>query len=400
MNRSTYILILILLCLNFWNIKPIGLLPQDAILVSTFMYLIAGILFYPNRSAVFKKKYYTPINWIFVGIFLSMIPAYLVYHQSIIQSLITYRQQYLMSIPFFLARIRPTKDDVLKALNTFSYIYGIFLFLKVIMPSLYVVDIEKEVFRSTTNNSIYLEGYTLMTIPLYYTLQLLVRKLTIKRMLYAFYIVALIFLSDNRSTLFPVLLLSGYMILKLKSSKKYFVIVLVAILGIYLMADRIFELIEETHTELDKGEGNRERAFMYFIFEGSNNILCAIFGNGLLSLNSTSRLMDLMNLGIYNSDLGFIGYWNQFGIIPIIVFFYIYIGTIKNKGIPIYLKLTSIQTLICGLTISYFARPYSIIFFVLFYYLYGLALKDIHVHHQIDKKKYHVGNSNSRLQKL
>lgn len=396
MNRSIYILILIFFCLNFWNIKPIGFLSSDTILIATFIYLIAGIIFYPNRSYVFSGKYYTPINWILAGIFLSMIPAYIFYNQSITQSLITYRFQYLMSIPFFLARINPTKVEVLKALKIFSYIYGLFLVFKIAVPSLYVVDIEKEIFINPEDDSVLLAGFTLMTIPLYYTLQQLVTNLTKEGVLYSLYIMAMIFISGNRSTLFPALLLSGYMILKLKSNKKYFVIALAVIIGIYAMSDNIMALIEQTQSNINDTDYNRNKAVIYFIYEACPNIWCAIFGNGYLSAHSTSIMADLMDIGIYNSDLGFVGYWNQFGIIPIIAFLYIYIGAIRKKKIPIYLKLTSIQTLICGLTISYFGNTVQMIFFLIFYYLYNLEL--LTVTHRIQSKS-HVGNSNSRLQK-
>ena len=77
-----------------------------------------------------------------------------------------------------------------------------------------------------------------------------------------------------------------------------------------------------------------------------------------------------MELGIYNSDLGMIGYWNQYGIIPVITFLAYIWRSFRAKWCPFYVKATGFHLLACALTISYFGTPANILWFVVFYYLY------------------------------
>lgn len=137
-------------------------------------------------------------------------------------------------------------------------------------------------------------------------------------------------------------------------------------------------MIEEAQNQLNDPNYNRNKAMEYYIFNSIQNIWCAIFGNGLISSHTSDVLSVLKSMGIVNSDLGFVGYWNQFGIIPIIVFLYLYIGTLVRKRMPIYLKLISLQTLAGAFTISYFGSIHHMLFFIFFYYLYNLELSKNH----------------------
>lgn len=369
LKKSTYLVILYILFLQGLNFAPLANFGGDVFFILIIGYLFFGKYIYRRTQKIlFPKKYYICIRWIFIGIFLSMISAALYYHQSIVQSLITYRTQYLMITPFFLAKMGFSREDVIQSLYKFTWVFSFFYLLRYIIPGLFIIS---ETYID--GDAVVLPGYTLLTIPLYYTLQKLNVRIRLRDILFIIFVIGLIFLQGNRSTLFPVLILSCWMFLKVKSKYRIpFIIFIsfIAFVAILQVWDTLHELIEETQHQLNDPKYNRNKAFVYFIEAFSPNLWCTIFGNGFLSSHSTSIMRLLMERGIYNSDLGFVGYWNQFGLIPICVFLYLYISAIFRKTIPYYLKSIAIQTLICGLTISYFGSTYHMIFFIVFYYLY------------------------------
>ena len=134
-------------------------------------------------------------------------------------------------------------------------------------------------------------------------------------------------------------------------------------------------LFEETTTQVEDEEYNRNKAYRYFIFEACPNVWCYIFGNGFLSSHATSHMQDMKAIGVHNSDVGFIGYWNQYGIIPIIAFLLMLIPASVGRHNSHFIRCWAIQILICGLTISYWGPAYML-YMSLFYYLYYLDLKE------------------------
>ena len=76
-----------------------------------------------------------------------------------------------------------------------------------------------------------------------------------------------------------------------------------------------------------------------------------------------------MAFGVYNSDVGFVGYWNQFGLIPILVFLLMLIPAALGRHNSHFIRCWAIQILVCSLTISYWGGIY-VLYISLFYYLY------------------------------
>lgn len=372
MSKSNYLCILYILFVSAFSMIPLGYISNDGFLVLTLLYLYGGVKYYGKYKEIyFQKKYYSLIEWIFVGFLGSMLMAFMFYGQGFIQSVITYREQLLMLTPFFLAQIAPSEEDVMDSLRKFSIIYGPVVVLNYLYPSIMVSNVNAEVIDFKSIDEAMVPGYSMLTIYLYYLLQQLRSHFDMKKLLFIIYILAVLVMIQNRSTLFPALLISAYMLLKMNTKFKPIIMLVVISIAAVFVVDIIESLIEQTGSELENKDANRNKAFLYFLFEYSPSWLCYIFGNGILSLHVSSKIQDLQMMGIHNSDLGFIGYWTQLGIIPIIVFMYIYLGSLK-RNMPIYIKLISIQTLICGLTISFFARAPHMIFFIMFYYLYSL----------------------------
>ena len=231
-------------------------------------------------------------------------------------------------------------------------------------------------------------------ILLYFYLEKLIKKFDTRTFIYSLLIIVLIFFQQNRSSLFPVVILSGWTMLHIKSKYKPIILTFTSLIVVYaiIQTSEIWtELIDQTQNEMSNSDYNRNKALIYFVMQASPSIWCDIFGNGFLSAHTSSQMAQLMKEGIYNSDMGFIGYWNQFGIIPVIVFCHIFISSIFSKKIPYYLKLFAIQSLICAATTSYYGESAKIICFVVFYYLYEYNLKTFKI------KQRHLKSNNAPL---
>jgi len=376
-NKTFYLLLLLIIDVHAWNLRIISL-SVDNWLVIQLLYLIVGFIYYgkiENYSWFSKNLKYW---WIWVlGIFLSMLPAYFNYGQTIPQSLITYRRCLLLVQIPILFKIAPTKEEIVKAVMIYFGFVWIIYFLQQQNPLIINMDeetLEKILLRGEFPM---IAGWLFVIIALFYYLEKIKDNFNIKTLLIIFSFFIFAFLEQNRSILFSITAIIGWTMLKVKKNK-FLVIVAFTILAMgvaYYTADTWMSLFEETAEQVDNEEYNRNKAYKYFLFDASPNMWCYIFGNGFLSAHATSHMMDMMKFGVYNSDVGFIGYWNQYGIFPIIVFLLLLIPAAIGKNNSHFIRCWAIQILICSVTISYW-EPTSILYIGLFYYLYYVDLEE------------------------
>lgn len=368
MNRIVYLLILLVLWLfNSWGIRLLSISP-DIQLLLVISYLCLGALYYGRKK---NRVYFVSPNEYFkliiIGIFLSMLPAYLFWGQSFTQSLITYRfVYYIFAIPL-LFKIGATPTEWMKTLKLFSFVlFGVFI-LKRVFPGLF----EWGEYYIVGESDILVGGYSLLTIPFYFSLQQLKEQFNIKDFAYSCFLLSFVFLMSNRSTLFPMVLLMGVTIFRIRSKYKPFIIIVLFFVIVQAFSytfDTWVDLFEETQAQLNDEDYNRNKAMAYFLYSASPHWLCYILGNGFLSAHANPIMLIMMEQGVYNSDMGFLGFWNQFGLLSTIVMIYMYIRVLISRKYPFFLRLISAHTLICALTISYFASPVHMIYFILFYY--------------------------------
>ena len=96
-------------------------------------------------------------------------------------------------------------------------------------------------------------------------------------------------------------------------------------------------------------------------------------------------MKDLMDAGIYNSDVGFVGLWNHYGILPILTIVAVAIKGLK-KSSPLYLKFNAFFVLISGATIGCFNTPDKLLWLCVYIYLVFSARTAI-VQHPSDTRK-------------
>ncbi|MBR5957434.1 MAG: hypothetical protein IKZ99_03640 [Salinivirgaceae bacterium] len=378
MNKTLYLLILLIIDVQFWLLRFISISMNNWLIIQ-LVYLILGFLFYGKMESFSwsssKLKYWW---WWVVGIFISMLPALYVYNQSITQSLITYRAQLLLlQIPVLL-KIAPTKEEIIKATMWFAAFLWVIYFLQLNNP--YIIGYDEEAIERAwvKGETLMLPGAFFVAIPLFYYLGNIKERFDFKSLVMMFVCFLFLFCMQNRSLLFTASALIGWTMLTIKHKNWWLIVLVMAIIVAvvtYSTIDVWGALFDETAEQVENEEYNRKKAIRYFLFDDNPNIWCYLFGNGFLSSHATSHMQDMMELGVYNSDVGFIGYWNNFGIIPIIVFLLMLIPSAIGRHHSHFFRCWAFQILICGLTISYWG-DIIILYFALFYYLYYVDLKE------------------------
>jgi len=387
MSKTFYLLILLIINSNAWNLRIIPLSADDWLIIQTF-FLLVGFLWY-GRSKDFywfskKLKYW----WIWVlGVLLSMLPAYYNYGQTISQSILTYRQCiFLVQIPF-LFKIAPTKEEIVNAIMIFFGFVWIIYFIQRYNPLIVNID-EEQIEKLFLNGEMpMVAGWLYILIAMFYYLGKIKEHFNMKLLLIilSFFIFAL--LEQNRSALFSIAFIISWTILKVEKRKILVILTFIVLaLGItYYTSDIWINLFEETAGQVDDLEYNRNKAYRYYLFDASPNIWCYIFGNGFLSAHVTRHMQDMMRVGVYDSDVGFIGYWNEFGILPIIVFMLILVPAAIGKRNSHFIRCFAIQILICSVTISYWGGG-NLLYIGLFYYLYHIDLEKCGENTQIESE--------------
>lgn len=381
MKKSTYIFVLLFLSANCFDLQPIGQLFAlfNGVAGQFFLYLwiIYGLFIFKNKAdhSLCVHKHIIPVIWILAGIIISMIPAYIYYGQSLTTSIIAYRTQYLWIVIPVLLYIKPTTRDIIIPLNVFSLLFVILsLFRTYWLPNIfYYTDDQQISLLEHENEVLVLSGLQLLLISYYYYVGKFKASTNVSNLVIVCLYLIAFFIIQNRSTLFIAVIIMGYAIIKKNSKYKFFFLsisIIFVVIIAFLTFDVWIDLIDETNSQLDNDDYNRAKAFYYFVYEANKNEVTAILGNGFLSSKTTSLMQDMMDLGIFNSDLGIIGYWNQFGLIPIIVFIIYICKAILSKKTPFFVKATGVHILGCSMTISYFATLISIMWYSLFYYLY------------------------------
>jgi hypothetical protein len=244
----------------------------------------------------------------------------------------------------------------------------------------------------------YVQGIYFVIFYFYYTVQEFTIKFSWKSIFVILLLLAFVFLYQNRSMLIGILPVLLYSFFKFKSKNKVLLISifgLILFLGIIFTSDIWMALINQTQRELGDTDYARNTALRYYLFQYSPHWFCYIFGNGFPS-GGNSAFGNLMwanfSKGIYASDLGMIGTWVDYGIIPLIAIYSVIFTLLIKKEYPLYLKFLSFHILFVP-TIFHFWRNPGVFLFVLVFYLFAYNKeKNIFI-------KKHSRNYHRQLQK-
>ena len=154
-------------------------------------------------------------------------------------------------------------------------------------------------------------------------------------------------------------------------NKPIIIFLAVLVVGLFLSAtyDIWMALLSRTQMDLSNEDYNRNVAYTYFLTEANQHFLQYFLGHGYISSHVSSLVENLQLMGIYNSDVGFVGFWNEYGILPIIAFIYMSLRAMFDKAVPSYVGMIGLTILLCAPTISYFGHISHALMFMLMYIL-------------------------------
>lgn len=387
MKKSVWLFILLLMILNFFYILPIGMLILIGrgiiFLIMGLLWLFIGVTYYKTdiHNPLQKAPKYKLVGLLYLFLIPSMIMATKLFDQSWIQNLITYRIFLLfLTIPA-LFHIAPSEKDVIKACTWIVILIAVITILHTyIAPELFFED-ERMVERmwrirhGATSDFLYpTEGLEFLIILLYYYCGRVSKNYNNRDMLKTMVLFLMLAVFQSRSNLFPAMLILGFTIINARGINVYIksvVVILSLSVLIFGLGDIIAKLFADTQRELSTSYDPRVIALNYFFDFKKKDIPEIIFGTGAISFQTSNYVSNLQAMHIHYSDLGFIGFWHQFGILPIGMFIYCLIrGFVNTHTIPLYIKYIALHITICGATISYFDMPIRDIWFCLFYYIY------------------------------
>lgn len=367
--------------MSFWEFSPItSILNRDIILGMSLIWSIIG--FYikgPFIRSCLMIKY----KWMWItilgGVFISMFNAFLFWEQDIKITFIAQRFVYTFLLLPALFYIQPSFSDIIRVLKYMSYITLICWILCIISPTLFNIseaNIEY-IQNSKTDIGYYVAGIHFVLLYVYFLIQEYTKDFTYKKFLIALFWIIFIMLYQNRSTMIGVIIMLIYSFFIIKSNIKPLIISSIAILLFITINhtwDIWYALVEETESQINNDDYNRWKALSYYFNDYSPNIWCYIFGNGMPSGGNSAfgnLLWANMAKGIFASDLGLIGMWTIYGILPLIcIYFIIYKFIIHQNKFPLMLKFIGIHILIIP-TIFTFSNGAGALFFTLLFYLYA-----------------------------
>ena len=387
MSRRIFVLFLLLFSVNFWYMKPFGkYLDGNLGLFFSFAFIIFGGIYYYLKGhkplLLVKEGYCLPLLWILAAVLLSFLPAYKNYGQGLLTSILASKSMILyLAVPaLFISR--PSFKDIEWALYVFSVLY---LFVTIVDSYFGLPIIEKIEGNNYVSTRDYvfegdfvhtLEGIHYVGMAFIFSLYRLKNHFSSVFIVIVFFLLGEIFLVQNRSTLFPCLVFLLYSLCTIRH-RKYKVIIrtsvlLMTVLFVILTFQHWLDLLEETVSELGNEGYNRNLAMVYFLGEACPGRLEYFIGNGFLSAKSTPVMQEMMELGVFNSDVGFVGFWNQYGLIPVFVFGFIIVRIIMSRRFSFITKCNAWFIVACSLTTAYFAQDCKILWACLFIYMYSV----------------------------
>jgi len=385
-----WIFLLLLFSVNFFDLLPITRFigpngPFAFYLISLFL------VFTFHRRAWIRDSIHwlTPFWWFLFGIVLSYIPALLYYGQSFTQSFFTYRRFFEFTAFPILIALRPTERELRTALYAFSVVYLFFTLFVTFFAQSWVFLAPEASFIEEGDYVHILSGIRHVSLAFIFAFHRMIKDSTRKNVAWALFLFAILFLVQNRTTLLAVMLMAVYVIYSMKMSARKLIIMAVIVVTFVLMAvytsGQWGQLYQMTVSQVLNPEYNRNKALAYMF--SSREPLRYLLGDGFISVNVNPIITTLQESGIYHSDVGFVGLWHMFGILPVIVILVMTVkGLFRRKSFAV--NAAAIYILTGALTLSFFAFGETLLWLSIYLYMYYVDGNSSYVDNRITRRRF------------
>jgi hypothetical protein len=307
-----------------------------------------------------------------------LVPLYY-YSQPYLSTMISQRFNFAIFLLPIIAVIRPTEKELFEPMRICSFITMVFFIWSIFMPGFFVDNDNAERFLNskamgeTTDIGTIVPGIPLAAFYFFYKFSTLVRKHTIHDIVECMSLLALLIAYQNRSTLIGIAPLVLYVLYKLlKTSKGYTSII---IIGIVLVAIPVLSIIwqslaQETEEQMADENYPRLLAIQYYVFEAKDNLIKILFGNGVWTGKGLyTKVIESWPSNIYVSDIGIIGTFFYYGILPLFILYKSVLYTLFAKKMPVYLRGYSLWILLVPTIHTFLVLfvPSNLIFSLYFY---------------------------------
>lgn len=367
-----WLFILLLLSVEMFNLEAIsGFFSPNACFGFSLGILFLLFTFFIRIPIWDIGKSMWPVIWLTLGTVLTYIPAFYYYGQDFSRSFLTNRHMFMIWMVPVLYAIRPTLREVRQAFYAFSVLF-FFLSLVVTFVDPYLIPhSDAEPFVEEGDFVHILPGIRLLVIALILALNECRKHFSVKNLLWAIFIFGVIFMVQNRTALLTSFVVIFLAVRRTDSAKgrligTAFGILLVLVMVVYTATQWDF-LIQRTIEELSDPEYNRNKAYMYMFSE--RDLTRYILGDGFISSYSNQLMTQLQDRGIFFSDVGMIGFWNQYGVIPTAALLTFFIrGLAPKRGYVV--NSLSIFFIIGIPSLSYFGMYATLVPLSFAFYLY------------------------------
>ena len=385
-----WVFLLLLFSVNFFDLLPITRVigpngPFTFYLVSLFL------VFTFHRRAWIRDslRWLIPFWWFLLGIVLSYVPALLHYGQSFTQSFFTNRRIFEFTAFPILIALRPTERELRTALYSFSLVYlFVTLFVTFIAPNWVFVPPEAS-FIEEGDYVHNLSGIRHVSLAFIFAFQRMIKDSTQSNIAWTLFLFAILFLVQNRTSLIAAILMSGFVVYSMKMSARKLIIIVVIVVTFVLMAvytsGQWGQLYQMTVSQVLNPEYNRNKALTYMF--SARDPLRYLLGEGFISANVNPIILTLQESGIYHSDVGLVGLWHMYGIIPVAVVLVMTVkGLSRKKSFAV--RAAAIYILTGTLTLSFFAFGETLLWLSIYLYMFYVDGDPAYVDNRVTKRHF------------
>ncbi len=349
-------------------------------------YLIAVVFILLLLFTCFKRE--TPrLNLTYIilfaiGIVGSMFMAMIYHDQSFLSTAISQRALYFLACFFVWWKIGLTEDELFPMLRVLTIITLVVFGLSLFEPQWFLSQSAIEQFAKRPENSTdvlcFMPGYVYVVLYFFYLLQTIPDSFTKRDLAIAIAILGMFFVYQNRSTLMYLSIITLYFFIKNRSNigqqgRALIVlsVVLIVLLASSFISNVTTSLLNETQEQLNDEGYNRRIALQFYVFDyNEGSIARSLFGNGQPALDTDylDEMIEGNEEGAYWSDLGFVGDWFLFGIIPIVAILIMAIKVFRYPYPP-YLKYLFASFLLVPTIHTFSGNNMHVFYFSLVMYL-------------------------------
>lgn len=391
MSKTTYLFYVFLFGM-FLGIDRLAVFAQKPVEYTTFIILTCFLIygfFYWKRGKVNNVLFNRKAKIIVCGFTLLMFVTPLVplvnYGQSYILTLLSQRGCYVWILLIIMIWMRPSPNEIMKALKYICMISFLLWLLSVVMPDLFIDNAEEFLTKRrqgyTSDIGMKVPGFILSVFFILYVNNLMMKvKGNTRLFLIASMLLLWAIVYQNRSTLLIIGISYAYSLLRspyIRTPKTILLLLLSIIIFFPFGLKILMNLVEESQNQLDESTYNRWIALDQFLISADYHWYTIMFGHGVVANSGKymEMIVDIGDKGGYLADIGLIGSFWYYGAFPIWVLISCSIMSF-SKRIPSYIKLYSLWLWIVPTQHNYLHPyvstnlPIIIYVYLVFYYYY------------------------------